>query len=202
MSEQETKQYITEDMIINDIVTKYPDAVEILQSYGLHCFGCHVNAYESIGMGARGHGMPEETIKTMINEANEFIRNKEAPTEKEEVKEAPAEEKEAPIAVLTDQGAKKVTDIMKEQKKEGYGLKISVIRGGCAGYTYNMDFEKEPEKDDNVIESKGVKMFIDKKSAEFLKGTSIDYVESLQESGFKIDNPNAKSSCGCGKSVS
>jgi len=195
-------EYIKEDMIINDIVTKYPDVVELLQSYGLHCFGCHVNLYESIGMGARGHGIPEETIKTMIEEANEYLKKKENGSNSENVQETRADDESTEVIKLTEKAAQKVTEIMKEQQKENYGLKIAVLRGGCAGYVYNMDFEKEPVDGDMIIEEHGVKLFVDPKTVDHMKGAEIDYLETLQQSGFKINNPNAKASCGCGKSHS
>jgi len=198
-----SEQYIKEDMIINDIVTKYPDVVEILQSYGLHCFGCHVNVYESIGMGARGHGIPDETIKTMLEEANEYLNKKENGSVSENVQETSSSISESTEMIkLTEKAAQKVTEIMKEQNKENYGLRIAVLRGGCAGFVYNMDFEKEPVEGDMILEEHGVKLFVDSKTAEHMKGTEIDYLETLQQSGFKINNPNAKSSCGCGKSHS
>ena len=198
-----SEQYIKEDMIINDIVTKYPDVVEILQSYGLHCFGCHVNVYESIGMGARGHGIPDETIKTMLEEANEYLNKKENGSVSENVQETSSSISESTEMIkLTEKAAQKVTEIMKEQNKENYGLRIAVLRGGCAGFVYNMDFEKEPVEGDMILEEHSVKLFVDSKTAEHMKGTEIDYLETLQQSGFKINNPNAKSSCGCGKSHS
>ena len=78
---------------------------------------------------------------------------------------------------------------------------MEVVRGGCAGYTYNMDFEKSKSGDDMVFEEHGLKIFVTPKSMEFLNGTQIDYTEGLQGAGFKLNNPNVKSSCGCGKSV-
>ena len=192
-------EYIKEDMIINEIVTKYPDVVELLQSYGLHCFGCHVNLYESIGMGARGHGIPDETIKTMIDEANEYLKKKDSGGV-QPVQETSSSEENEEVIKLTEKAAQKVIEIMREQGKEGYGLRIAVVRGGCAGYVYNMDFEPASSGEDNIIEEHGVKMFVDPKTADHMKGTEIDYLETLQQSGFKINNPNAKASCGCGKS--
>jgi iron-sulfur cluster assembly protein len=80
------------------------------------------------------------------------------------------------------------------------GLRIMVEAGGCAGLKYNMGLVKEVDPDDTVIERDGVKVFIDMKSHEFLAGTTVDFVVALEGSGFTFDNPNAKASCGCGKS--
>ena len=111
-----------------------------------------------------------------------------------------AEEKEFKIT-LTKKAAEKVLDISKQEKKADFGLKLYVFPGGCAGVQYGMDFEEKADKTDKVIEQHGVKLFIDKDSMEFLKGVKIDFVESLQGSGFKIDNPNVTKSCNCGSSV-
>ena len=97
---------------------------------------------------------------------------------------------------LTDIAAKKINEFNKNEKT---GIRIAVTKGGCAGYSYVIEFDDSKEND-NIIKDKGVKIFIDSESFEFIKGTTIDYVETLQTSGFKINNPNSKSSCGCGKS--
>ena len=72
--------------------------------------------------------------------------------------------------------------------------------GGCSGMSYGLDFEKEPESDDIVVETHGVKLFVDAESDSMLRGAVIDYVDALQGAGFKISNPNAKKTCGCGQS--
>jgi iron-sulfur cluster assembly accessory protein len=80
------------------------------------------------------------------------------------------------------------------------GLRIMVEAGGCAGYQYKMGLVREASPDDTVIERGGVKVFIDNTSHELIEGTTIDYVVAVQGSGFTFDNPNAQSSCSCGKS--
>jgi len=80
------------------------------------------------------------------------------------------------------------------------GLRIMVDAGGCAGYQYKMGLVREANPDDTVIEQDGVKLFVDNGSHELLAGTTIDYVVAVQGSGFTFDNPNAQSSCSCGKS--
>ena len=114
------------------------------------------------------------------------------------------EQKEIPhgsiIVTLSSDAASKVKEFMAEEKKTGYALRIMVVPGGCAGYQYGLDFEQKARDDDIVLEQHGVKMLIDKKSAGHLVGTIIDFVDSLQGSGFKISNPNAQSTCGCGNS--
>lgn len=80
------------------------------------------------------------------------------------------------------------------------GLRIMVETGGCAGYKYKMGLVDVPDPDDTVIESEDVRVFVDMKSHELLAGTTIDFVVALEGSGFTFENPNAASSCSCGKS--
>jgi iron-sulfur cluster assembly accessory protein len=99
---------------------------------------------------------------------------------------------------LSGKAAEKILEIAKKDKKEGFGLKLYVFPGGCSGYQYGMDFEEKPKETDIVIEQHGLKLFIEKKSLDFVKGASIELVESDTGIGFRIENPNA--GCGCGKS--
>jgi iron-sulfur cluster assembly accessory protein len=106
---------------------------------------------------------------------------------------------EAPIKV-TDKALEAFKKALKEDGEEGEGLRISVQGGGCAGYNYNLDFEKEERMGDVVMELSGVRVFLDAVSLGYLRGTVVDYVKSLQGEGFKFSNPNAKRTCGCGSS--
>ena len=127
------------------------------------------------------------------------VKSAKSKTEKKPALKSAAKKAEADI-ILTVEAAKKVKELQKQEKKEAYGLKLYVFPGGCSGFQYGLDFEKAPEKTDIVTEQHGVKLFVDKESASMLKGTRIDFVDSLKGSGFKIDNPNVEHSCGCGKS--
>ena len=111
-------------------------------------------------------------------------------------------EASAPIIHLTDAAVKKVKSMMEKEGKQGYGLRFGVTTGGCAGLSYEMSFQKNSYENDHVIEQDGINIFINDESVSFLKGTNIDYIDTLKESGFKYHNPNAKSSCGCGTSFS
>ena len=102
---------------------------------------------------------------------------------------------------ITENAAKKITELLKQDNTTGYGLKLYLSPGGCSGFQYGMDFAEKPADTDIVMEQHNVKVFVDKNSLDFLNGAKIDYVNGLHDSGFKIDNPNVKSSCGCGKSV-
>ena len=105
------------------------------------------------------------------------------------------------IVALTEKAANKVKLLLEKEKKKDYGLRVGIVHGGCSGYTYDIGLEMSPKEHDTVIEEKGVKVFINPESAAFMKGSTVDYVETLQNAGFKINNPNVKTSCGCGHSV-
>ncbi len=103
---------------------------------------------------------------------------------------------------LTDAAVKAVKNAITQEGQPGDSLRVSVVGGGCSGYQYNLDFEKESRMTDLVLEFDGLQIFVDPVSAGYLKGTVIDYVSGLQGTGFKFNNPNAKRTCGCGSSFS
>jgi iron-sulfur cluster insertion protein len=103
---------------------------------------------------------------------------------------------------VTERAVTKVKSLLESENKTGFGLRIAVQGGGCSGFQYGLTFEDTARPDDKVLEFDGLKVFIDAMSEPYLNGTTVDYVESLQGSGFKINNPNATSSCGCGDSFS
>jgi iron-sulfur cluster assembly protein len=107
---------------------------------------------------------------------------------------------EAPIT-LTDSAAAKVQELMsREEDAAAISLRIAVQPGGCAGMRYALYFDDRVLDNDVVAEVKGVPVRVDKMSSPYLRGTTIDWVDSLQGAGFSIDNPNAQSSCACGDS--
>lgn len=101
---------------------------------------------------------------------------------------------------LTDSALNAVRTAIEGAADPVGGLRIMVEAGGCAGYKYLMGLVGEPGPDDTVVEREGVKVFVDMNSHELLAGTTIDFVVALEGSGFTFDNPNATSSCSCGKS--
>lgn len=103
------------------------------------------------------------------------------------------------MITLTDRALEELKILQKEEGKEGYGLRMTVVGGGCSGFQYNMGFDEAPEATDHVVETWDLKLFVDPQSASYLRGVEIDYVEGLG-GGFKIQNPNAKHTCGCGSS--
>ena len=108
---------------------------------------------------------------------------------------------DAPV-VLTDKAVEMVKNALKEEGLTNHGLRIAVQGGGCSGLQYALDYADAPRAGDHLYEINGLKVYIDMASAQFLKGTTIDYVSGLQGNGFKFNNPNAKRTCGCGSSFS
>jgi iron-sulfur cluster insertion protein len=105
------------------------------------------------------------------------------------------------MVTITQKAGEKIQELIKEEQ-DVVGLRIYVRGGGCHGYQYGMAFENKLSDDDTVIEKDGVKVIMDSQSAPLLQGAEVDYVESLQGSGFAIKNPQAKTTCGCGSSFS
>ena len=118
---------------------------------------------------------------------------------------SPAEEATVGIS-LTSGAIGKVKEIMGQQDPAPAGLRIGVVGGGCSGFSYSMVFEENGNSDelgmDKVYNFDGVKVFVDQTSLLYLDNTEVDYVESLEGSGFKFSNPNVKNTCGCGSSFS
>jgi iron-sulfur cluster insertion protein len=109
---------------------------------------------------------------------------------------------DAPMVLLSDKAAEKVKEIRGEENiEESYALRLKVQGGGCSGFSYDLYFD-QPQDSDRPFEVKGVKLICDEMSLMYLLGTEIDYVEGLHGAGFKFNNPNVKSTCGCGSSFS
>ena len=102
---------------------------------------------------------------------------------------------------MSPSAAKQINAIMAKQQDKKF-LRVAVNGGGCSGFQYAFDFAETPNEDDLILELDGAKILIDEISQEFLKDSEIDYVQELIGSAFKIHNPNAKASCGCGTSFS
>lgn len=103
------------------------------------------------------------------------------------------------MITLSESAAKKLSELL--ENKEETGVRAAVRGGGCSGFTYKLDFDNQ-NTDDRVITDQGVKIYVDTKSFLYLMGTQIDFVDELNQAGFKFVNPNAKRTCGCGESFS
>ncbi len=171
---------VTKDMTIGDIIKNHPEAIEVMLSYGLHCVGCAVQYWETLEGGCKGHGFSDEKINQLVSEINAALI-----VEKGEF-------------IATSNASEKLKEMAKKENKPAI-LRIQVIAGGCAGFQYKLDFD-EMKEDDLLIESNGVKFVMDSESKKLLQGSKIEYLDTLNESGFRISNPNSEESCGCGKS--
>ena len=106
------------------------------------------------------------------------------------------------MVTLTENAVSKVKEILDGQEPKPNGLRIAVVGGGCSGFSYSMAFENTPQMLDKTYKFGDLKVFVDQASLLYLDGVEVDYVESLEGSGFKFNNPNVKSTCGCGSSFS
>jgi iron-sulfur cluster assembly protein len=104
--------------------------------------------------------------------------------------------------LLTGRAAEEVQKFIAQEQvpADSAGLRVSVLPGGCSGFKYSLNIEERPLDDDMVAEVNGVRVFVDGFSAQYLTGVTIDYVSSMQGSGFTFTNPNATGGCGCGSS--
>ena len=105
------------------------------------------------------------------------------------------------MITLTPRAATELKDLMQSQEKASAALRVWVAGGGCSGLSYGMALDDaEPEEGDQIFEQDGVKIYVDGLSLGYMSGSSVDYVDDVLGGGFKIENPNAVSSCGCGSS--
>lgn len=101
---------------------------------------------------------------------------------------------------ITENAAAKIKELIQSEGKPGLAFRVKVVAGGCSGYSYELGFDDQIAADDKVYEEKGVKVLLDPESDKRVEGSQVDYVDGLMGAGFKISNPKAKGSCGCGSS--
>ncbi len=183
---------VSKEMSVGEIVTQHPQAIEALSSFGVNCVGCGTDYSLSLEKTAKEKGLSEEKIAQLVKTINQRIEEDPLPNHGEN----------APVVSLSKKAAEKIKELMAKQEGKSQGLRFGAIPGGCSGFSYSLTFEEQQGKEDVVTESNGIKFFIHESHLNLLAGTQIDYVDALQGSGFKIINPNAKSTCGCGQSFS
>ncbi len=183
-----TKKKIHQHMTIEEILSLFPHKAQRLSqeitNAGLHCVGCHAATWETLEAGMMGHGMNQEAIDRLVGRLNALLE----------------EQIDLSTITITKRAARKYLDILEEEGKQGWGLRFSERMAGCNGFEYCLDYSESPNADDEVLESMGIQIHINKAMMKRLLGSIIDYVDGLQGSGFKITNPNVRSSCGCGTS--
>ncbi|MCH9613620.1 MAG: Iron-sulfur cluster insertion protein ErpA [Chlamydiia bacterium] len=172
--------------IINAFPNKSQKLIQALTNAGLHCVGCSAATFETLEAGMFSHGFEDAHIEALLETLNKLAS---ATTDTSTIS-------------FTEKAAKKFKEILKQDGKEGWGLRFGDKPGGCGGYEYILDFSSHAEEDDVVIISHDAEIHINKKALSRLLGSEIDYQEGLMGSGFKVTNPNVKSSCSCGSSQS
>ena len=198
--QQQEKQKISKDTIISEILAKNPGKsallTEMLMDFGIHCVGCGASTFETLGQGVLGHGYSEDQLNKLVKDLNKAIES----TDDSQTVNLNPVNKQTFKLTLTPFAIKKVKEAMEQRGKANATLKVSVLAGGCSGFMYDLQFMDEPSKEDLNFKQDDVNVAVDKKSLESLNGIQIDYVDTLNESGFKFENPNASVGCGCGKS--
>lgn len=106
------------------------------------------------------------------------------------------------LVKVSASAAKKVSSLLTKQGRPNGVLRVAVVGGGCSGLQYKMDLQDAPANRDILVESGGVRVVVDPKSALYVTGSELDYVDALQDGGFKVKNPNAATTCSCGESFS
>jgi iron-sulfur cluster assembly accessory protein len=106
------------------------------------------------------------------------------------------------LVKVTPSAAKKVSSLLTKQGRPQGVLRVAVVGGGCSGLQYKMDLQDAPANRDIMVESAGIRVVVDPKSALYVTGSELDYVDALQDGGFKVKNPNAATTCSCGESFS
>lgn len=190
MTTQESteKKRVSRTMTIEEILSMFPHKSQRLAheitSAGLHCVGCHAATWETLEAGMLGHGMNEEAIERLVKRLNALLD----------------EEADVNTISLTKRAATKFMEILADEGKEGWGMRFGEQMAGCSGFEYQLDYSEKASPEDEIFESHGISIHVEKKLLKRLIGSEIDYIDSLHNSGFKISNPNAKASCGCGTS--
>jgi len=177
-------------MTIEEILGLFPHKAQklaqLITNAGLHCVGCHAATWETLEGGMVGHGKNETEIEDLVRKLNALLD----------------ELTDMNTISLTPKAAEKFKKILAEEGKATHGLRFAETMAGCSGYEYVLDFSEKADADDAIFESHGIPIHIKKTMLKRLLGSEIDYVEALTNSGFKISNPNARTSCGCGTSHS
>ena len=105
-----------------------------------------------------------------------------------------------PLVALSEAAAAKLVELTAGETSPQTGLRVYVYSGGCSGFRYGMMLEDQPTPEDVTVESRGIKVYVDQQSTQYLTGSEIDYLDTLMGAGFTVNNPNAVSGCGCGSS--
>lgn len=180
---------IGREWTIEQILRSFPEKSQKIASAltraGLACASCQAATWETLEAGMMGHGFEDEAVDALVDELNAILEEKTDLT----------------TIGLTLGAALKLQEVLKAENKVGWALRFGDKLGGCNGHEYTLGFsQKAIPQDDEVFHSNGLEIHVDKSMVGRLRGSLIDYEESLMGSGFKITNPNVQSSCACGNS--
>ncbi len=185
---QPKNQKIHPQMTIEEILALFPNKAQNLSqeitNAGLHCIGCHAATWETLEGGMLGHGKSQKEIEHLVDRLNALLE----------------EEVDCTTISMTARAAEKYQAILKEEGKQGWGLRFDERMAGCSGFEYVLEFSEKAQPNDKVITTHGIEIHVDKAILPRLDRSRIDFVNGLQGSGFKVSNPNVRSSCGCASS--
>lgn len=176
---------IKRDTIIAELLSKYPQKsirlAQELSMAGLHCLGCSGGTKETLESGMRAHGIDEKQIDQLIAQLNKILTEEDLP----------------PTISLTERAAQKFREILIQENKIGWSMRFGMEGRSCCGIQYYLDYSKESESTDTVFESYGIQIHVQKDFVPELMGTTIDYTEDAQGSGFKIIRSHSHGCGGC-----
>lgn len=193
MAQVEENPTITRKMTIQEILSLFPHKAHKLQQLisgaGLHCIGCHAATYETLEAGMYSHGFGEAEIEKLLQQLNGLLSQEE---------EAACQA--SSTITMTAKAAEKFLQFCQEEGKQGWALRFGDKLEGCSGFVYELDFSPKASANDRVFVSHGIEIHVSDECVDRLLGSVIDYVEGLHTQGFKVENPNAATGCGCGSS--
>ncbi len=179
---------IHRQMTIEEILSLFPHKAQKLSqeitNAGLHCIGCGAATWETLEAGMYSHGLNDAQVDELVKRLHALL----------------AEQADMTTVTLTKAAAAKYLEILEAEDKVGFGLRLSEQAAGCSGFEYILDYSEKALPTDDIFTSNGIEVHINKKLTPRFLGTEVDYVTGLNGSGFKITNPNVRSSCGCGSS--
>lgn len=180
---------VNRHMTIEEILSLFPHKAQKLSqeitNAGLHCVGCHAASTETLEAGMYGHGMNDDQINRLIDRLNALLEEQEA---------------DLTTITMTKRAAQKYLQILEEEGKLGWGLRFGEKMAGCNGFEFLLDYSEKALDTDQVYQSQGIEIHVDKILVPKLVGSEIDFVDGLRGSGFKVTNPKVRSACGCGTS--
>lgn len=177
------KQSIDRQMTIEEIFRRFPEKsqqlADELAHAGLHCIGCSASSWETLEAGMAGHGMNDAEISALLQRLNDVLNETDDNT----------------TIALTEKAAQKFLEILANEEKQGWSLRLGINSASCCGGDYFLDYSQKARSDDMIFESHGVQIHVQQKSAPQLLGTTIDYVEGKHGTGFKISNRSCGGGC-------